>query len=1060
MDKGWEDIKEGDTVWLTAVSIDMVGSTNLYEEGGDREAERRKNFFRQAAERSLGEKRCEWHGEGTTFFFLNEEEAFRRAINFIGQIRTGIDVELSARISIASGFTQFKEELGKMDAYFISLAGHINPACPENSILITEDFYDNLPDELKEKFGLCGTTRRDEIITFIYPPEKRRKKDPEKFLPDKEDPAPALRQYLDAIKGQCKTLLFAGIPQSSKIPLLELTESFFPLKVRKRERGFRIAVPRDLRIEERMESYSESPPYPFTDIFKKETQIIILGDPGTGKTTLLRWLCLIYSQGTKAIFEKELGEKRLFPLIIPISSLYIQRNKEGFINPVDAITNYIADLGVRLPTDYIEKMLNNGECLVLLDGIDEIPEKKDRINIAKYTEGFIRRFERNKFIITSRIVGYEEIKVGSEEYTLTELGNDEIPRFAYNWFLAFERTVQGKTPLAEKEAEKRNRAIVEALEENPNIKRLAKNPFLLTHICLIQVQDQTLPKYRVDLYRLMCESLFSTWVKARSLGDVLTTPIDYREGEKVLAPLALWMHREIPGGLVEGDRIKKEIVRIMIEERDVPKNEAREATTRFFEYLADQTQLLVNRGGDKWGFRHRTFEEFLSARAMIMKEEYPAYLEKYSHDIQWEEVFLLLAGWIGIIDSREKEVTNIVENLLSKEDELENILHKNLLLAGKIVAEYVGVKKSLADKIINEIVSLRLNTDYYTLCSEATKVLKKGKELSVPILTAVLNDKGEKVEVRKGAAFALGKIGEKASIPILTAVLNDKGEKVEVRRGAAFALGKIGEKASGPILTAILKDKGEDKRVRQGAVLVLGNIGEEASGPILTAILKDKGEDRDVRTGAAFALGEIGEKASIPILTSILKDKGEDGWVRRWAAASALGEIGEKSSIPILTAILKDKGEDKRVRQGAVLVLGNIGEEASGPILTAILKDKGEDRDVRTGAAFALGEIGEKALSPILTAILKDKEEEVEVRREAASALGKIGKADEEVIDILREVISKQEKGLWIPVLLSATKLGLPIKGLQETIIEELNKPSLDPSDKNPLFDSLWQITS
>ncbi|MFH1859416.1 MAG: HEAT repeat domain-containing protein [bacterium] len=906
MDKDWKDIKEGDNVWLSVVCIDMVGSTNLYHEVGNEETERRKNFFRRTAERVLGERRCEWHGEGTTFFFDNNDKAFKKSINFIGTIRTGIDIEITARISIASGLAIYKEELGTMDAQFISLCGHLNSAAPENSILITEDAYDNLSDELKENFGLCGTTKRDKVITFIYPKEKRTKKDAEKFLPDTKDPALGIQEYLKTIKGQCQTLLFSGIPQSSKIPLLELTQTFFPLKVKGKGRMIRVKIKERLRISDgnpKEETkpipftveYAESQPLPFDEIFRKESHIILLGDPGSGKTTLLRWLALIYSQGLKMIIDNGLGDKRLIPFLLPISNLYLEKEREVNIHPAEVIQRYIKTLGVDIDLAHLKERLKKGECLILLDGLDEILEKKDRINTARFLEGFIRGFEKNRFVITSRIIGYEEIRVIGDEYILAELEDDEIGRFSWNWFLAFERSVQGKTRLAEIEAEKRKESIIEAIKESAAIRRLAKNPFLLTHICIIQTQGQTLPRYRVDLYRLMCETLFTTWVEARSkaLGGVLlAASIDYREGEKVLAPLALWIHEEMQGGLVDGDAIRSKIVGIM-KDRGIPADEAWKSTEKFFKYLANQTQLIVDKGGDRWGFRHRTFEEFLTAKGLIMNEDYDGYLERYSHNPQWEEVFLLLAGWIGLIDGREKEVTRIVERLANSLKDLENILHRDLLLAGKIVAENVGVKKSLSDRIINEIVSLTLNTDYSTLRMEATKVLKKGKELSVERLLEILGNKESKL--RKAAARILGEIGEKSSVPTLT------------------------------------------------------------------SILEDKGENRDVRVWAAFALGKIGEKASVPILTATFKDKGEDEWVRKFAAI----------------------------------------------------------------------------------------------------ALGKIGKADEEVSHILTEIISNQEKDLWIPALSSAIKLGLPIDdGLQKIIVEKLNNPFLNPDDKNYLFDSLWQITS
>lgn len=48
--------------------------------------------------------------------------------------------------------------------------------------------------------------------------------------------------------------------------------------------------------------------------------------------------------------------------------------------------------------------------MVLLDGLDEIPAHQGRFSIARNIENFMRRYSNNRFIITSRIIGYEKNK--------------------------------------------------------------------------------------------------------------------------------------------------------------------------------------------------------------------------------------------------------------------------------------------------------------------------------------------------------------------------------------------------------------------------------------------------------------------------------------------------------------------------------------------------------------------------------------------------------------------------------------------------------------------------
>ncbi|MFH0774131.1 MAG: NACHT domain-containing protein, partial [bacterium] len=618
----WQDIKEGDKVWLSAVSIDMVGSTALYEKVGKEETERRKNFFRRAAERVLGERRCGWQGEGTTFFFNNEEEALKKSINFIATIRTGIEVEVLARISIASGLAVYKEDLGKMDDDFISFGGHIKSDAPENSILITEDTYDSLSDEQRERFAIFGTTAKDKTIAFIYPKEK---------APENEhDPAFGYRRFIDNVKGFYQRLpsLVEGIPK------LELTKLFYPLKLKERERMVDLHIKESDAEPEAISrlTYRESAPITFSEIFKKEEHITILGDPGSGKTTLLKWLFLIYAQGLRAIVDNGLGDKRFLPILLPISALYIQREKNGHISPLDAILGIGEEFGAKLSPSFLKEKMEKGDCLILLDGLDELPEKQDRFEMADYIARFISAFSKNRFVVTSRPMGFTEITSMDKVYTLSELDDEDIEGFIKRWFGEIKNPIEADS-------------LIDSLKET-QAKQLARNPLLLTLICSISATGRRLPKSKAKLYRLCCEILFERWPYIKPLsGGKRTKPImEYEEAERILAQLALEMHEET-AGLIKRDELRDKIIKIMGDDSK---------GRQFFSYLTETTQLLTDRGGNKWSFMHRTFEEFLAAVALYKENKYLEYLKDKSYDPDWKEVFLLLSGYINLYGKRSE----------------------------------------------------------------------------------------------------------------------------------------------------------------------------------------------------------------------------------------------------------------------------------------------------------------------------------------------------------------------------------------------------------------------
>ncbi|PKP61039.1 MAG: hypothetical protein CVT88_01350 [Candidatus Altiarchaeales archaeon HGW-Altiarchaeales-1] len=901
-DEGNEEMKEGKK-YAVFVCIDYVGSTKLIETLGEKEAGRRINFYRDTVDRifenfkGIGKG---WSGEGNFFFFFYSEEnkaiednAVQAAIRCIADLRTGIDVEISARISIGSGIIEAGKDLGKITSHEISLTGHINSACPENSILITENVYFGLSEELRHKFKICGTTKRDNVLTFIYPVEKKDKVKREEFLDERDDWSKDYFNYIKFIESSNTTLLVTGIRQIEKIPTLDLEEGFFPIRLTKAEK--RIFTPelleRELEKEKTIKNIRETAvSRNFLDVLKTDKHIVILGDPGAGKTTILKYIALMYSRGLKKIYEKFGFEECLLPILVPVSAIYtLMENGNKYI--LDAICDYFKTQGIENMEKFIKENLDKGKCIILLDGIDEVPTYQGRFSIVKNIEKFIKRYGNNRFIITSRIIGYERINIDSiTEYYVSQLDDNEIKKFVDNWFMAFEKKINKSMPESaiKKIVDSNTTQLINSINEDKNIKDLARNPFLLSLICLVQKSGFKLPRYRVELYRIITETLFETWVMARNIGGKsLVEAKDYKEGEKVLAPMALWMHENCPGGIGKEEKLKEKLIEIM-KERGIAENEARNTTIEFFKYLAEQTQIIIPKGGDYYGFRHLSFEEFLAARALIMKEKYDKYLEKYSKDPRWTEVFLLTAGWLGIVDGREEEVTRIVESLMKSEK------LGDLILAGKIVAENLGVKKDVGKKVINMIRNkwLYKSFEFMDVVDVRAEIIEKifektllrdeGKETYEKFIE-ILKNKGENELMRERAANGLcSLLREDANIKeIFIEVLKNKGENKFVRRRAALYLSSLIKEDANikEIFIEVLKNKEEYEGVRKRATDDLYSLLREDANikEIFIEVLKNKGENKFVRGRAAFYLSSlIKEDANIKeIFIEILKDKYE-----------------------------------------------------------------------------------------------------------------------------------------------------------------------------------------
>jgi HEAT repeat protein len=307
--------------------------------------------------------------------------------------------------------------------------------------------------------------------------------------------------------------------------------------------------------------------------------------------------------------------------------------------------------------------------------------------------------------------------------------------------------------------------------------------------------------------------------------------------------------------------------------------------------------------------------------------------------------------------------------------------------------------------------------------------------------------------VRRGAAFALGKLGGGAALA--TSVLVGRLQKdndASVREAAAFALGEIGptaltyEPKLPQILIAAVQDD-KDALVRRSAVLALGSLaGKEAE--VFDAVRKAASDSSpSVRQNAAFVLGRFGAKAleplratltdddalvirdsanalrglgkdgrpAVPQLVDCLNKPGLDGETKRavLGALVKLVDSKDKAAVAALARVLGDT--DAEVRINAALVLGNIGGDEAAvavPVLREALRSG--DPAIRSQAAAALNNIGPRAAPalPDLIAALSDKQ--ARVRMLATVGLGGLGKEAQQAIPALVHVVKKSDEQVGV----------------------------------------------
>ena len=504
----------------------------------------------------------------------------------------------------------------------------------------------------------------------------------QRWLPQKTAPADLLdatARYLRYLLDRYRFLEFKGMGANDRLALrLPLSEMYVPLKARIEmpegdtwASALRLAGRRATAEEVAATGERMSGPLALLDLLQKHQGLIILGDPGAGKTTFLKYLAVALAAGQA----EALGLAGYVPLLLPLSAYANALATREDLPLKQFIPDYYRSQDVELPlAPVFHQALTEGHALVLLDGLDEVRSVAQRHQVLQRVLSFCAfyRARGNKFVLTSRVVGYHEVRSTSTiegliECTLWDFDDEEIEQFVDKWTSAIERAARGDTPVAVAEAARDRAELLAALRRNPGVRQLAANPLLLTILALMKRQGVTLPERRVELYQRYVETLLKHWNLARSLGRPLTRDLDLIETLRVLAPLALWMHETSQGkGLVKRKEVKRRLASLFAERGAAdPEHQAED----FLGGVPGDAGLLVERGLREYGFIHLTFQEYLAGVALAQRGQQgigPVVDALAAHvgDANWREVSRLTVGYLGIVQQREEAATAVLDTLL------------------------------------------------------------------------------------------------------------------------------------------------------------------------------------------------------------------------------------------------------------------------------------------------------------------------------------------------------------------------------------------------------------
>jgi formylglycine-generating enzyme required for sulfatase activity len=397
---------------------------------------------------------------------------------------------------------------------------------------------------------------------------------------------------------------------------------------------------------ERKEGLAERKPVPLQQALQNP-RVVLVGDPGAGKSTFLRRIAFATCEtqlGKNALAAEEMLPKPCpFPILIRAASLaeYIRKRKAAPVGDHPAETDAPAWLIRYLDTASSESAWDldaaffreklSGPCLLMLDGLDEVPDLVQRKALARLLEKAARAYGTARVVATSRPPAYggETVIPGFVTIQIAPLEDEAVAAFVENWC----RALHG----AAAKAAAHQAELMDAIGSKPEIQEMARNPVMLTALAVLHWNRKSLPDQRSELYQSVLEWLAAAHEEKR------TTPA--KQCLDLMQHLAYTMHTDPKGKQAEVTRFAA--ARILAPRfRGVPEDEQHAAATSFLNEEEIDSGILVSRD-DTLRFWHLTFQEYLAAAALASRDaDRPKLLfnEGKLYLPDWRETVLLLAG--------------------------------------------------------------------------------------------------------------------------------------------------------------------------------------------------------------------------------------------------------------------------------------------------------------------------------------------------------------------------------------------------------------------------------
>ncbi|MFJ9905051.1 NACHT domain-containing protein [Streptomyces sp. NPDC101152] len=381
-------------------------------------------------------------------------------------------------------------------------------------------------------------------------------------------------------------------------------------------------------------------------------RVLLRGDAGSGKSTLLFWLAVNSARGT---LDNELHViNNYVPFILPLRR-FADRDLPS---PHEFLSEVGKNLSGEMPSGWANGVLRTGRALVLIDGVDELPEGK-REEAKNWLQDLITAYPHCRYIVTSRPAAAEEQWLAKESFVsldLLPMGKGDIESFIRHWHDAARETLGSESEESDHaDLDSYESELITQVNTQRQLRRLAANPLLCALLCTLnRDRRMQLPRGRMELYAAALEMLLVRRDNERKIVHPDAPNLTLHQKKHILGTIAYWLLRNGLTDCTEEQAVEQ--IRYSLLGMPSINNDA----ISVYKYLMVRSGVLRMPVEGRVDFVHRTFQEYLAAESLIALNDIGVLID-HAHLDQWHEAVTMAVGHARLSERRE-----ILSRLLSR----------------------------------------------------------------------------------------------------------------------------------------------------------------------------------------------------------------------------------------------------------------------------------------------------------------------------------------------------------------------------------------------------------